>query len=221
MPKTKNFWDSFYKDQNNKKIIDESSFAHFVQKFIEADSLVIDMGCGNGRDSRFLSLFYDVVGVDQSDEAIALCRTQILPMTNTTKTLDFRVLSIEDENICQIFNAKYIKDKKKSVFVYARFFLHAIDKMQCERFWDFVQCMNRDSSVSVGVEFRTNEDENNFKQFPDHFRRYLDPTAVVTDAESRGFRVREIHQGYGLAKYKSEDPHLARIIFDSRRRHVW
>ncbi len=174
------------------------------------------MGCGNGRDSRFLSLFYDVVGVDQSDEAIALCRTQILPMTNTTKTLDFRVLSIEDENICHILKAEYIKERE-NVFVYARFFLHAIDKTQYERFWDFAQCLNRDNSVSVGVEFRTNEDEKNFKQFPDHFRRYLDPSEVVIDAELRGFKVREIHQGYGFAKYKNEDPHLARIIFDSQR----
>jgi len=183
-------------------------------EFIKANSLVIDMGCGNGRDSRYLNLFNDVVGVDQSDEAIEFCRTQRRSIAETTKTLDFRVLPIEDENICQIFKTEYIKSEKENVFVYARFFLHAIDKTQYERFWDFAQCLNRDYSVSVGVEFRTNEDEKNFKQFPDHFRRYLDPSAVVADAELRGFKVREIHQGYGLAKYKNEDPHLARIIFD-------
>ena len=172
------------------------------------------MGCGNGRDSRYLNLFNDVVGVDQSDGAIEFCRTQSRSIAETTKTLDFRVLPIEDENICQIFKTEYIKNKRKNIFVYARFFLHAIDKTQYERFWDFAQCLNRDFSVSVGVEFRTNQDEKNFKQFPDHFRRYLDPSVVVTDAELRGFKVREIHQGYGFAKYKSEDPHLARIIFD-------
>ena len=216
MPKTKNFWDSFYKDQNNQKITDASSFAHFVCEFIQEDSLVIDMGCGNGRDSRYLNLFNDLVGIDQSDEAIEFCRTQSRSMAEMTKTLDFRVLPIEDENICQILKAEYIKERE-NVFVYARFFLHAIDKTQYERFWDVAQCLSHDSSVSVGVEFRTNEDEKNFKQFPDHFRRYLDPSAVVTDAELRGFKVREIHQGYGFAKYKNEDPHLARIIFDSQR----
>ena len=217
MPKTKNFWNSFYKDQNNQKITDASSFAQFVCEFIQEDSLVIDMGCGNGRDSRYLNLFNDLVGIDQSDEAIEFCRTQSRSIAETTKTLDFRVLLIEDENICQIFKTEYIKNKRKNIFVYARFFLHAIDKTQYERFWDFAQCLNRDFSVSVGVEFRTNQDEKNFKQFPDHFRRYLDPSVVVTDAELRGFKVREIQQGYGLAKYKNEDPHLARIIFDSQR----
>ncbi len=216
MPKTKNFWDSFYKDQNNQTITDASSFAHFVREFIKADSLVIDMGCGNGRDSRYLNLFHDVVGIDQSDEAIEFCRAQPRSNSETTNFLAFHVLPIEDENICQTIKSEYIKERE-NVFVYARFFLHAIDKTQYERFWIFTQCLNRDFSVSVGVEFRTNEDEKNFKQFPDHFRRYLDPSVVVADAELRGFKVREIRQGYGFAKYKIEDPHLARIIFDSQR----
>ena len=172
------------------------------------------MGCGNGRDSRYLNLFNDVVGIDQSDEAIEFCRAQGGSIAGATKTLDFRVLSVEDENICQIFKTEFIRSERKSIFVYARFFLHAIDKTQYARFWDFAQCLNRDYSVSVGVEFRTNEDEKNFKQFPGHFRTYLDPNAVVAYAELLGFRVREILQGYGLAKYKDEDPHLARIIFD-------
>ena len=214
MSKTKSFWDSFYKDQNNEKITDASSFARFVCDFVKANSLVIDMGCGNGRDSRYLNLFNDVVGIDQSDEAIESCRAQGGSIAGATKTLDFRVLSVEDENICQIFKTEFIRSERKSIFVYARFFLHAIDKTQYARFWNFAQCLNRDYSVSVGVEFRTNEDEKNFKQFPGHFRTYLDPNAVVADAELRGFRVREILQGYGLAKYKDEDPHLARIIFD-------
>ena len=214
MSKTKSFWDSFYKDQNNEKITDASSFARFVCDFVKANSLVIDMGCGNGRDSRYLNLFNDVVGIDQSDEAIESCRAQGGSIAGATKTLDFRVLSVEDENICQIFKTEFIRSERKSIFVYARFFLHAIDKTQYARFWDFAQCLNRDYSVSVGVEFRTNEDEKNFKQFPGHFRTYLDPNAVVADAELLGFRVREILQGYGLAKYKDEDPHLARIIFD-------
>ena len=214
MSKTKNFWDSFYKDQNNEKITDASSFARFVCDFVKANSLVIDMGCGNGRDSRYLNLFNDVVGIDQSDEAIEFCRAQGGSIAGATKTLDFRVLSVEDENICQIFKTEFIRSERKNIFVYARFFLHAIDKTQYARFWDFAQCLNRDYPVSVGVEFRTNEDEKNFKQFPGHFRTYLDPNAVVADAELLGFRVREILQGYGLAKYKDEDPHLARIIFD-------
>jgi SAM-dependent methyltransferase len=153
VPKTKNFWDSFYKDQNTQKITEASSFAHFVCEFIKADSLVIDMGCGNGRDSRYLNLFNDVVGVDQSVEAIEFCRTQSRSIAETTKTLDFRVLPIEDENFCQIIKAEYIETKKENIFVYARFFLHAIDQTQYERFWDFAQCLNHDFRSRLASSF--------------------------------------------------------------------
>jgi len=211
---TKNFWDSFYKDRNNQKISVASSFAHFVCEFIKPDSLVIDLGCGNGRDSRFLNQFNDVVGIDQSDVAIAFCKAQRLLDAKKTKTLAFRSLLMEDKNICHIFKMEIIKSEQNNVFIYARFFLHAIDNFQYEKFWEFAKCLNLDFSVSVGVEFRTNEDVENFKLFPDHFRRYLDPSSVISDAELQGFKVRKLNQGYGLAKYKNEDPHIARIIFD-------
>lgn len=214
MSHSKYFWNSFYKNQNNQKILTESSFAHFVRDFINSDSLVIDLGCGNGRDSRFLNQFNDVVGVDQSDVAIEFCKSQRQRDVKKTKTLVFRSLLIEDENICQILKTEVIESKQNNVFIYARFFLHAIDKFQYEKFWKFAKCLNLDFSVSVGIEFRTNDDIENFKLFPDHFRRYLDPSSVISDAESQGFKVRTLSQGYGLAKYENEDPHIARIIFN-------
>ena len=195
-------------------ISDASSFAHFVREFIVPDSLVIDLGCGNGRDSRFLNQFNDVVGIDQSDVAIEFCKSQRLLDVKKVKTLAFRSLLIEDENLCDIFKTEIIKSEQNNVFIYARFFLHAINKFEYEKFWEFAQCLNLDFSVSVGVEFRTEEDKENFKLFPDHFRNFLDPSSVVSDAELRGFKVRALYQGYGLAKYKNEDPHVARIIFE-------
>ena len=195
-------------------ISDASSFAHFVREFIVPDSLVIDLGCGNGRDSRFLNQFNDVVGIDQSEAAIEFCKSQRLVDVKKTKTLAFQSLLMEDKNICHIFKMEVIKSEQNNVFIYARFFLHAIDEFQYEKFWEFAKCLNLDFSVSVGVEFRTNEDVGNFKLFPDHFRRYLDPSLVISDAELQGFKVRTLNQGYGFAKYKNEDPHIARIIFD-------
>ena len=130
---TKYFWDSFYKDQDTQNISNASSFAHFVGNFIDSEALVIDLGCGNGRDSRFLNQFNDVVGIDQSDVAIEFCKSQRLPDPKEIKTLAFRSLLIEDENICEIFKTEVIKSDQNNVFIYARFFLHAIDKFQYQK----------------------------------------------------------------------------------------
>ena len=45
-----NYWDNYYSNIANIK---ESSFARFVKKRIKKNSELIDIGCGNGRDSFF------------------------------------------------------------------------------------------------------------------------------------------------------------------------
>ena len=64
------YWNSYY----NKKIkFKESSFARFVFKFISGSKKkkLIDIGCGNGRDSIFFSKKgYTVTGIDISKTAI-------------------------------------------------------------------------------------------------------------------------------------------------------
>ena len=46
----------------------------------------------------------------------------------------------------------------------------------------------------------------------DHYRTYLDPQVVVEEIEARGGTVMVLEQGHGMAVYKSEDPHVARIV---------
>jgi len=50
-----NYWNSYY---NNNVKFKESSFARFVKKKInkvKKNAKLIDIGCGNGRDSFFFS----------------------------------------------------------------------------------------------------------------------------------------------------------------------
>ena len=65
-----NYWNNFYGD---KKKFGESSFARFVLKKIKnkKNFKIIDIGCGNGRDSFFFSKKkFNVTGVDISSRAI-------------------------------------------------------------------------------------------------------------------------------------------------------
>ena len=48
-----NYWNNYY---GNVKILKESSFARFIMKFIgknRKEKKIIDIGCGNGRDSFY------------------------------------------------------------------------------------------------------------------------------------------------------------------------
>jgi trans-aconitate methyltransferase len=61
------YWSHFY--NKNKVIKKESDFANFITNYLKDNTLkFIDLGCGNGRDTYFLSKNYvnAVTGVDSS-----------------------------------------------------------------------------------------------------------------------------------------------------------
>ena len=104
-----NYWDTYYK--NNRKI-KESSFARFVIKKIDKNSEIIDIGCGNGRDSFFFSKNdLKVTAIDISKNAI---KNNSLKSSKNLKFLKFDI----GKNTMS----------KKFDFIYCRFFVHAINE---------------------------------------------------------------------------------------------
>lgn len=66
--KINKFWDNFYKNFAYRK---ESSFAHYIsKKYLKNKKKLLEIGCGNGRDSFFFSKKLKVVAIDKSHEAI-------------------------------------------------------------------------------------------------------------------------------------------------------
>jgi 2-polyprenyl-3-methyl-5-hydroxy-6-metoxy-1,4-benzoquinol methylase len=74
---TKNdYWDLFY---NNNKPLLPSQFATFIaNEYLGIKSTVIDVGCGNGRDSLFfMNLGFKVIGIDASKKAIESIQSKL------------------------------------------------------------------------------------------------------------------------------------------------
>ena len=67
--KIKNYWNSYYK--NELKNFKNSDFSKFVLKKLKQKTSLIDIGCGNGRDSFFFSKNkIDTIGLDSSKKII-------------------------------------------------------------------------------------------------------------------------------------------------------
>jgi hypothetical protein len=62
------------------------------------------------------------------------------------------------------------------------------------------------------LEFRTERDARTEHVFGTHFRRYLDPELVQAEIEANGGRVVHQEAGTGLARFRTEDPHVCRIV---------
>jgi 2-polyprenyl-3-methyl-5-hydroxy-6-metoxy-1,4-benzoquinol methylase len=201
------YWNTYY----NKKIkFKESSFARFVFKYIgkSKKNKLIDIGCGNGRDSVYFSKKgYLVTGIDIS-------RTAIKNNTITkNKNLSFLKFDIENDTT-----------SKKFDIIYSRFFLHALSEKGEKK---LIQLINKikTKNTYVFLEFRNSRDNifykvknkkhNKFVNFNNgHFRRIIDTKLFIKNFISKT-KSNNIYakSSKNLSVIKDDNPNLSRVIF--------
>lgn len=203
------YWNSFYTRQVVGDLSVPSQFAAFIANELRSVQGVIDVACGSGRDSFFFARYFsEVVGIDQSKAAVMRCRE--LSTAHDIQNLRFEKTSATDEHL-----VSSIHDLRRRsggpVLVYARFFLHAINDDEEAVFFDRVsEGLNQGDYFSI--EYRTVRDASNVKSTPDHFRRFVQPSKVLSALDARNFTVEYSVEGFGLAKYKQDDAYVARSI---------
>lgn len=106
---SKQYWESFYKckkDHTNTP----TPFVRFCKRFIPLNARVIDLGCGNGRDTQYLSKFSRVHGVDYA-------------VKPKHKNVFYSKIALDDMLDLDIDHD----------VLYARFFLHTISNKDINR----------------------------------------------------------------------------------------
>ena len=205
----RSYWDDYY--ANIKKLNVPSQFAAFIANEYIDFPLIIDIGCGNGRDTQFFSyLGFNTIGIDGSESAIQYCNQNIFNSDDIQKKnifLKHDILELHQD-------AKFIEsiNKTKKIF-YSRFFLHAINHGEESCLFKFIQksCCPGDF---ICLEFRTSLDENRSKVTGSHYRRYIDVDSFMKSIQSlMNLELIYLTEGIGLAKYKSDDAHVCRVIF--------
>lgn len=202
------YWDKFYAQKRNGGISPPSQFAAFVQGEINKADLLIDVGCGSGRDTFFFAERVNrVVGIDLSSSAVQVCKETAAEagMSN----VEFIQGSIEDNGVGERLES-IARDSVQTV-VYARFFLHAAALGVEAALLDISSRVCKKNGL-IAVEFRTTKDEQLQKREAPHFRRYIDPLEFAFHARSKGFASEYFVEGFGLAKYMTEDAHVARFL---------
>lgn len=179
----KQHWDNFYK--KGKAPLQPTEFAKFCLKYIRPKSILIDVGCGNGRDTIYFSKQKKISYAIGIDEAIE----------NKAK----KGLYFEGKNFTEfdIFNCDY---------VYSRFFIHSIDTFHIIRFLEKITYKGQ----ILMSEFRVKGDEP--KLYKDHKRNLVDSDWFLQLLISNNFEILYFEKGKGMAKYKTEDPLVIRVI---------
>lgn len=198
------YWNSFY--QKGKPPQNPSSFATWVSNTIPYGQPIAEFGFGNGRDSfYFSSQNHQVTAFDFAETAVSqaqkLAKDKKIPAS-------FALLDLQDKAATKAA-ASGLANKETKPIVYARFLIHSLKNKARNNLFDLAQ----EVSTSIFLEFRTNQDSEERHIFgDDHFRLFLGPEQVEQELKSRGAQIVRSEASKGLAVYKDEDPHVARII---------
>lgn len=212
--KIKDYWSRFYAYAHTML---PSPFAASIAIELTEPRYIVDLGCGNGRDSVFFAeLGHRVVGLDFSGKAIDDNRKRV--QEQGVNDVEFEHVDIAAPNalarvLTRIEDAAIQEGdaRRGRLSIFARFFFHAISEEEEDLVLAALsQCLR--SGATCYFEFRTEMDAKGDKRFGSHYRRFINIDRFVEKATKDGrfecfYRV----EGQGMAKYFEEDPFVGRV----------
>lgn len=184
------YWKSFY---NNSLSLEESSnFSNFVLSHLQPGESLLDLGCGNGKDTvHFLKNNIKAVGVD---------------LNTDLEGKDFITGSVL-ENI------------KISDNYYMRFFVHAVEESYLDQIIDKISDIAPGGS-KIFIETRSTtgviERKKHLFSFTsgvgEEHTRMLYSLEYLSKKIEKKFKVLYESEEYGYSPFAGEDPCLIRII---------
>jgi len=198
------YWNGYY-SKAPKEISEPSDFAKFALKYMKAEKTLIDLGCGNGRDSvYFFNSGLKVTAIDSSRSAIANIESQHLPILA----------------LCDDFVKTKILDCIEYDYCYARWVIHAINQAQQEEFIPRVYNMLKRDGLFF-IEVRTVSDEKYGKGellgkheflYDNHYRRFIEPDKLTNQLRNTGFDVLYGVESDGFSVLADDAPTLLRLV---------
>lgn len=200
------FWNNFYK---KKKIISPSNFAKYCKNiYLKKNKKILDIGCGNGRDSYYFEKNKLLVtAIDKSTKVIEINKSRL-----KNKNIKFINLDIDDKKVLKLGKFDYI---------YARFFLHTINEISENKLISKIAKLSKIKKTIILFEFRTIKDPlfnfgkklKKYERFTDHYRRFINLKEFKQKLiKKNNFKIIKIIEKKGLAKFKKENPVVARVI---------
>jgi SAM-dependent methyltransferase len=184
-----------------------SSFAQLLLADESLPGTVLDLGCGDGRDTlAFADAGRPVVGVDAAEHAIARAVEAAAGRPNVR----FERLDLDDATALSALVAE-LRNGDEPLLFYGRFLLHALRPDTEKTVLAALAASARPGDV-LALEFRTVEDRDRPKNRKLPFRRFIEPAVLQAAVEARGFRVVSASSGLGWSPVGADNPHLGRLI---------
>ncbi|MGG0814201.1 class I SAM-dependent methyltransferase [Paenibacillus alvei] len=199
------YWDNYY--SKTIATTEPTKFATDILPILKKGKTLVELGCGNGRDSLFFAENdLQVIAIDQSHNAILNLRSSC-----TYSNIEFRVDDFIHSDVLKPNSFDYI---------YSRFTLHSItEEEEAVLLHNVYQSMKKDGQLFI--EARSVKDEifglgeevgRNAYFYNEHYRRFIVMEELVQKLQAIGFTIHHMVEGNNYAIYKNENPVVVRII---------
>lgn len=211
------YWNKYYNRKIYKDVwsIKPSPFCLEVSRRVNDRTSVLEIGCGNGRDSYHLAtVSKNVTAVDYSQKGIEFC----------TKTAEERDINV-NFSVLNLYNLTEVlgfAKQNKDCFdiIYARFLVHAISLAgEKNLIRVFENCLAVDGEIHLeyrtigdarkdkGKEISANEKEDG------HYRRFINPDEFKSRLELNNIlKVTQLEVSDEFAVFGDEKPEVCRMI---------
>ena len=183
------YWDDFYKKES--VTMEHSSFASFCLPYVDKRSNMLDICCGNGRDSIFFA-----------NNMVNVCAFDLHPIGNIN--FGYTIYNLENKT------HGFVYDDNSFGSIYCRFVLHCMP----EDIEDYILINSSHVLKDNGLLFI--EARSDKGVIPDnlqnHYRRLINKDSLIQKIENLNFEIIEIDERDGLSIYNNEDPVLIRIV---------
>jgi len=203
------YWSNFYQ---HHEADGGSPLFDAVNARPDIPSIVLDIGCGDGRDAlAFGAAGRTVLGLDLSPIAVRKA-TERASELDLDRRVRFAVCDVTDAGAFKQHVATLTGGTTEPAVFYLRFFLHAVPEDVQESLLASIHECARPGDM-LAAEFRTDKDEKLHKTFGKHYRRFQNAPAFGAALDERfEFDVIDEAEGQGLSPYRDEDPHLYRLV---------
>lgn len=210
MSEHREYWNSFYRSRESQAVpLAPSAFAAWSITQIPPGQPIVEVGFGNARDALFFARQgHPVRGYDYAASAV---RQAAGGADGEDLPAGFAELDLYDAGATDRLGRE-IAASQPLPTLYGRFLIHSLEDHGRHHLFDLAA-----TALGAGgrlfLEFRTGLDRDEEHVFgDDHYRQYLQPEAVEQELRDRGATIVHSEAGRGLAVYKQEDPHVARIV---------
>lgn len=203
------YWADFYARRD--EVLPGSTFQAHLAGRDGTPPTVVDLGCGDGRDScAFGETGRTVLGLDRSPVGVAHAR-QHAEARGLSDRVRFRICDASHPGELADALREGRAGRDEPVLFYLRFFLHAVPAATQATLLRTIAAEARAGDL-FAAEFRTDKDAATAKVHGEHYRRYQSAEAFLAELRELGYEVLEWVESAGLSPYGNEDPVLCRVL---------